>query len=46
VLLISGEEVAAQLGVKPRTVRTLREQGKIAFVLVAGVALYPDNAPA
>ena len=43
-LLISDKDVAAQLGVSKRSIRTLRNQGKLRAVKVAGCWMYPRDA--
>lgn len=42
--LISEKELAARMGLKPRTIRTLREKRLIPFVPVPGGYRYPANA--
>jgi|GEM_PF-4353623 len=38
--LMTAKQAAAYLGIKERTVRTLRESGQLAYVLVAGRPMY------
>ncbi len=43
-LLISDAEIAARLGVQVRSIRTLREQGRLRAIKVAGKWMYPRDA--